>query len=152
MYIVFMPFDWTRALSPVCLLSFHNLMNFCMPKLLFSSPGPKVQVNYCHHLAFVVCRPLSSFFFETTGPIGTKLSRNVPWMVRYKFSVFRSSRIFNMAARANNMLWLAEISSLKLMNGLNPNCKWMIIGMSFTKFLFFMPIGNPRWPPPQNID
>jgi hypothetical protein len=27
----------------------------------------------------------------------------------------------------------------------------MIIGMSFTKFLFFMPIGNPRWPPPQDI-
>ena len=22
----------------------------------FSSPGPKVQVNYCHHLASVVCR------------------------------------------------------------------------------------------------
>jgi hypothetical protein len=43
-------------------------------------------------------------------------------------------------------------SSLKLMNWLNPNCKWMIIGMSFTKFLFFMPIGNPRWPPPQDID
>ena len=43
-------------------------------------------------------------------------------------------------------------SSLKLMNWLNPNCKWMIIGMSFTKLLFFMPIGNPRWPPPQNID
>jgi hypothetical protein len=37
-------------------------------------------------------------------------------------------------------------SSLKLMNWLNPNCKRMIIGMSFTKFLFFMPIGNPRWP------
>ena len=28
-------------------------------------------------------------------------------------------------------------SSLKLMNWLNPNCKWKIIGMSFTKFLFF---------------
>jgi hypothetical protein len=26
----------------------------------------------------------------------------------------------------------------------------MIIGMSFTKFLFFMPIGNPRWPPSQD--
>jgi hypothetical protein len=38
-------------------------------------------------------------------------------------------------------------SSLKLMNWLNPNCKWMIIGMSFTKFLFFLLIGNPRWPP-----
>jgi hypothetical protein len=29
-------------------------------------------------------------------------------------------------------------SSLKLMNWLNPNCKGMIIGMSFTKLLFFM--------------
>jgi hypothetical protein len=28
----------------------------------------------------------------------------------------------------------------------------MIIGMSITKFLFFMPIGNPRWPPSQDID
>jgi hypothetical protein len=43
-------------------------------------------------------------------------------------------------------------SSLKLMNWLNPNCKWMIIGISFTKFLLYMPIGNPRWPPPQDID
>jgi hypothetical protein len=31
-------------------------------------------------------------------------------MVLYKVSVFRSSRIFNMAVGANNMLWLAEIS------------------------------------------
>ena len=43
-------------------------------------------------------------------------------------------------------------SSLKLMNWPNPNCKWLIIGMSFTKLLFFMPIGNPRWPPPQDIN
>jgi hypothetical protein len=43
-------------------------------------------------------------------------------------------------------------SSLKLMNWLNPNYKWMIIGRSSTKFLFFMPIGNPRWPPSQDID
>jgi hypothetical protein len=28
----------------------------------------------------------------------------------------------------------------------------MIIGRSSTKFMFFMPIGNPRWPPPQDID
>jgi hypothetical protein len=36
--------------------------------------------------------------------------------------------------------------NLKLMNWLNPNCKLMIIGMFFTKFLFFMWIGNPtRW-------
>jgi hypothetical protein len=35
-------------------------------------------------------------------------------------------------------------SSLKLMNWLNPNCKWMIIGISFTNFLFFMPIGKSK--------
>jgi hypothetical protein len=28
----------------------------------------------------------------------------------------------------------------------------MIIGRSSTKFLFFMSIGNPRWPSPQDID
>ena len=33
-------------------------------------------------------------------------------MVLYKDTVFRSSRIFNMAARAYNMLWLAEISKV----------------------------------------
>ena len=33
-------------------------------------------------------------------------------MVLYKVTVFRSSRIFNMAAKANNMLWLAEISKI----------------------------------------
>jgi hypothetical protein len=28
----------------------------------------------------------------------------------------------------------------------------MIIGKFSTKFVFFMPIGNPRWRPSQNID
>jgi hypothetical protein len=30
MYIVLVPFDWTRALSPVCFLFVHNSMNFCV--------------------------------------------------------------------------------------------------------------------------
>jgi hypothetical protein len=60
------------------------------------------NVNLCP--AVVATFHISSFFSETTGPIGTKLSMNVPWMVLYNVSVFRSSRIFNMAARANNML------------------------------------------------
>jgi hypothetical protein len=34
-------------------------------------------------------------------------------------------------------------SSLKPLGQLKPNCPGMIIGMSFTKELFFMPIGNP---------
>ena len=43
-------------------------------------------------------------------------------------------------------------SSLKPLGQLKPNCPGMIIGRSCTKFLFFMPIGNPRWPQLQNID
>jgi hypothetical protein len=43
-------------------------------------------------------------------------------------------------------------SSLKPHGQLKPKCPGMIIGRSSTKFLFFMPIGNPRWPPLQEID
>jgi hypothetical protein len=41
--------------------------------------------------------------------------------------------------------------SLKPLGQLKPNCPGMIIGRSSTKFMFFMPIGNPRWPLPQDI-
>ena len=40
--------------------------------------------------------------------------------------------------------------SLKPLGQLKPNCPGMIIGRSSTNFLFFMQIGNPRWPPPQD--
>jgi hypothetical protein len=42
-------------------------------------------------------------------------------------------------------------SSLKPLGQLKPNCPGMIIERSSTKFLFAMPIGNPRWLPPQVI-
>ena len=47
---------------------------------------------------------------ETTELIEPKLYMDVLWMVLYKIAVFLSSLIFNMAARANNVLWFAEIS------------------------------------------
>ena len=40
----------------------QNLNNLILP-FIFSSPGPKVHVNYCHHLVSVVCR-LSSVNFS----------------------------------------------------------------------------------------
>jgi hypothetical protein len=43
-------------------------------------------------------------------------------------------------------------SSLKPLGQLKPNCPGMIIGRSSTKFVLYMPIGNPRWPQPQYID
>ena len=49
---------------------------------------------------------LFTFQASSPKPLGQlePLSRNVPSMVLYKLNVFRSSRIFNMAAKANNML------------------------------------------------
>ena len=38
-------------------------------KYLFSSPGPKVHVNYCHHLASVVCK-LFTFQASSLKPLG----------------------------------------------------------------------------------
>jgi hypothetical protein len=43
-------------------------------------------------------------------------------------------------------------SSLKPLGQLKPNCPGMIIGRSSTEYLFYMLIGNPRWPPLQYID
>ena len=101
----------------------------------------------------------NAFFSETTNMIKAKLYMNVHWMVLYNLKVFCSDMKFKMAATAGLSLTLDPMgkmfqnaSSLKPLGQLKPNCPGMIIGRSSTKFLFFMPIGNPRWPPPQDID
>jgi hypothetical protein len=65
---------------------------------------------------------------------------------------------FKMAATAGLSLTLDPMgkmfqnaSSLKPLGQLKPKCPRIIIGRSSTKFLFLMPIGNPRWPPMQDI-
>ena len=74
-------------------------------------------------------------------------------MVLYKLYVFCSGMKFKMAATAGLSLTLDPMgkmfqnaSSLKPLGQLKPNCTGMIIGRSSTKCMFFMPIGNPRWP------
>ena len=101
----------------------------------------------------------NAFFSETANMIKAKLYMNVHWMVLYNLKVFCSDMKFKMVATAGLSLTLDPMgkmfqnaSSLKALGQLKPNCPGMIIGMSFTKLLFFMPIGNPRWPPPQDID
>ena len=78
-------------------------------------------------------------------------------MVLYKLYVFCSGMKFKMAATAGLSLTLDPMgkmfqnaSSLKPLGQLKPNCPGMIIGRSSTNFMFFMPVGNPRWPPPQD--
>ena len=101
----------------------------------------------------------NAFFSETTNIIKAKLYMNVHWMVLYKLYVFCSGMKFKMAAMAGLSLTLDPMgkmfqnaSSLKPLGQLKPNCPGMFIGRSSTKFVFFMSIGNPRWPPPQYID
>jgi hypothetical protein len=103
----------------------------------------------------------NAFFSETTNMLKAKLYMNVHWMVLYKLYVFCSDMKFKMTATAGLACSLTldpmrkmfqNASSLKPLGQLKPNCPGMIIGRSCTKFLFFIPIGNPRWPPLQNID
>jgi hypothetical protein len=111
-------------------ISFFNMGLFHgrSPHIIFSSPGPKVHVNYCHHLASVVCK-LFSFQASSPKPLG-RLEPNLANFVLVGYSIWLPGPIMCSD-------WLKfQRSSLKLMNWLNPNCKWMIIGMSFTKLLF----------------
>ena len=101
----------------------------------------------------------NAFFSETTTMIKAKLYMNVHCMVLYKIYVFCFDMKFKMVATEGLSLTLDPMgkmfqnaSSLKPLGQLKPNCSRMIIRRSSTKFLFFMPIGNPRWPPPQDID
>jgi hypothetical protein len=64
------------------------------------------QVSYCHHWAFVVCRPsvrLLTFHIlsnssEATGPIWTNLWWNGPWMAPFQNCVRWSRLPTKMAA------------------------------------------------------
>ena len=117
--------------------------------------------NTCHFFCLnsAMGKCSNAFFSETTNMIKAKLYINVHWMVLYKFYVFCSGMKFQMAATAGLSLTLDPMrkmfrnaSSLKPLGQLKPNCLRMIIGRSSTKFLFYMSIGNPRWPPPQYIN
>jgi hypothetical protein len=75
------------------------------------------------------------------------------------FPIGSNDMKFKMAATAGLSLTLDPMgkmfqnaSSLKPIGQLKPNCPGMIIGRSSTKFRFFLPIRNPRWRPPQDID
>ena len=101
----------------------------------------------------------NAFFSETTNMIKAKLYKNVHWMVLYKLYVFCSDMKFKMAATAGLSLTLDPMgknvskcffseTTWTVETKLPRNDHWKVL----YKFLFFMPVGNPRWPPPQDID
>ena len=109
----------------------------------------QIQVNYCHHLASVVCClsyvVCKLFTFPVSSP--KPLRRLEPGLagmfLRWSFTKLLFFVLVGYSIwlpgpiMCSDWLKFQRSSSLKLINWLNPNCKRMIIGMSFTKFLFF---------------
>jgi hypothetical protein len=131
--------------------------------IFYADQKSKMAITAGHRLTLDPMGKCSNAFFsETTNMIKTKLYMNVHWMVLYKLWVFCSDMKFKMVVTAGLSLTLDPMdpmgkmfqnaSSLKPLGQLKPSCPGMIIRSSSTKFLFFMPIGNPRWSPPQDID
>ena len=89
--------------------------------VIFSSPGPKVQVNYCHQLASVVCK-LFTFQASSPKPLG-RLEPNLAGMflgwsstkllffVPVGYSIWLPGPII-----CSDWLKFQRSSSLKLMN------------------------------------
>ena len=91
------------------------------PSTFISSPGPKVHVNYCHHLASVVCK-LFTFQASSPKPLG-RLEPNLAGMflewsstkllffVPVGYSIWLPGPII-----CSDWLKFQRSSSLKLMN------------------------------------
>ena len=111
----------TEFIKIACILLYKNFLQKVTNYEVFSSPGPKVHVNYCHHLASVVCK-LFTFQASSPKPLG-RLEPNLAGMflgwsstkllffVPVGYSIWLPGPII-----CSDWLKFQRSSSLKLMN------------------------------------
>jgi hypothetical protein len=108
--------------------------------MLFSSPGPKVQVNYCHHLTSVVCKlftfqasSLESVQIEA-GRIITSLRCNSPRQKLYHELGWKT--LENRRNKHKLILFY------KILNGLTPAYLYELVQKCVNLFLKIFKLGD----------
>ena len=143
-----------------CIMLWGCHHQFCLVVVLFSSSGPKGHVSFCHHFtSSVVVRICKLFIFSSSSlkPLnrfGPNLAEMFIWEVLYQ--------IFFFLVQIGNPKWLPgpimcsdwlkfwKSSCHKLLSRWNCSIIEMMTGWSSTKFVIFVPIAYPRWPPQGN--
>ena len=144
------PLDWLKHFSTASLQLLNGFLVHLSQRLKCTIVIMRCPSSVVRRLSSV--RPsltfhIFDFFSETTGQISTKLDRKQVLNVLYQVCIFHADRKSKMAALASD--WLKHFSTFspQLLNGFWRNLTRSKSSSPSIRFVFFVPTGNPRWPP-----